>query len=297
MNKRLFGNLLLALASFIWGTSFVAQSLGMAHVEPFTFNSARSFIGGLALLPVAAVSRRVSGPPSAKVRRTTRVGGLWCGLVLFAASSFQQFGIVHTTVGKASFITALYIVLVPLVGLFFGKRVRPLLWAAVALAAGGLYLLCFPGGERLSMGPGDLLVLCCALVFTAHIWVVAHFSPRVDCVALSCAQFFVTGILGLCAALIFETPQLPAMLDCLGPLLYAGLLSSAVAYTLQIIGQKTTEPAVASLIFSLEAVFGALAGWIVLGERFTSAEFAGAGLMLVAIVLSQWPEREGAGTA
>ncbi|MCL1963734.1 MAG: DMT family transporter, partial [Firmicutes bacterium] len=243
----------------------------------------------LTLLPVVALTRRTRPPQSARARRNTWVGGVWCGAVLFAASAFQQFGILHTTVGKAGFVTALYIVLVPLSGLFLKRRTAPLLWAAVALAAAGLYLLCFAGsGERFSVQPGDLLVLCCAFLFTAHILVVGHFSSRADCVAMSCVQFFIAGGLGLCAMFRFEKPAAAAILDCRGPLLYAGVLSSGVAYTLQIIGQKNTNPAEASLLLSLEAVFGALGGALMLGERFTGLEFAGAGLMFVGIVLSQW---------
>jgi len=293
MSKRLIGNALLTLAAFIWGTAFVAQSMGMDYLEPFTFNSIRSVIGGLALLPVITIMHRGRAPHTPAVKRNTWVGGLLCGVVLFFASSFQQIGIQFTTVGKASFITTLYIVLVPLVGLFLGKRVKPMLWVAVALAAAGLFLLCFASaGEGFTIQMGDLLILCCAFLFTAHILVIDHFSPRVDCVQMACMQFFVAGGLGLVCMVLFEHPELSMILSCWAPILYAGLLSSGVAYTLQIVGQRNTNPTVASLIFSLEAVFGSLAGWLLLGERFTSREFAGAALMFTAILLAQLPERK-----
>ncbi len=290
MSKKVIGTLLLLLTAFIWGTAFVAQSMGMDYIGPFTFNGVRSVIGGLVLLPVLAAMRKKSRVENQLgTRRATWIGGLVCGVVLFAASSFQQFGLVYTTAGKAGFITALYIVLVPLVGLFLGRRPRPIVWMAVALAAVGLYLLCIR--ENFSIGTGDLLVLCCAFLFTAHILVIDYFSPRADCVMMSCIQFFVAGGLGLIAMLLFEKPDISAILACWGPILYAGVLSSGVAYTLQIVAQKNIDPAIASLLLSLEAVFGALGGWLILGESFTAQEFLGVALMFGAILLAQVPGR------
>lgn len=294
INKKLAGNLMLLLTAFIWGSAFVAQSLGMELIGPFTFNGVRNVIGGLALLPVVFLLRRGRPAPDAGTRRQTWIGGLCCGAVLFVASSFQQFGILYTSVGKAGFITALYIVLVPLFGLFFGRRVRAAVWLAVGLAVVGLYLLCFPaGGFTLAMERGDLLVLCCAFLFTGHILVIAHFAPRADSVMMSCIQFFVAGLLSTVAMLLFEAPNPRDILSSWGPLLYAGVLSSGVAYTLQIVAQKNTNPAVASLLMSLEAVFALLSGWVILGDSFSGREIFGAALMFGAILLAQVPDMLG----
>lgn len=281
---------MLLLTAMIWGSAFVAQRIGMEHIEPFTFNGVRNLIGGLALLPVALVmGRRSAARPSAGRRRMTWRGGLCCGVVLFVASSFQQFGMVEADAGKAGFITALYIVIVPICGLFMRRRVRPLVWLAVSIAAAGLYLLCVKDG--FSIGRGDFLVLCCAFLFSAHILVIDYFSPRADGVWMSCIQFFVCGALSLVCMALFETPTLPAIIGSAVPLLYAGILSSGVGYTLQIIAQRDTSPTVASLLMSLESVFAALAGWLILGETFTARELVGAALMFAAILLAQLPER------
>lgn len=288
-NRKLLANGMLLLTAIIWGSAFVAQSIGMEYIGPFTFNGIRSVIGGIALLPVIALMRGRSGAkPDAGVRRQTWIGGLCCGVVLFAASSFQQFGMVEAEAGKAGFITALYIVIVPVCGLFFGKRVRPIVWLAVAIAAVGLYLLCVTEGLRIDRG--DFLVICCAFLFSAHILVIDHFSPRADGVMMSCIQFFVAGALGLLCMALFETPTLSAIWDCRWPILYAGVLSSGVGYTLQILAQKDTNPTVASLLMSLESVFAAIAGWLVLGETFSLREMIGVALMFGAILLAQLPQ-------
>lgn len=296
--QQLTGNLMLLLTAAIWGSAFVAQSIGMDYIGPFTFNGLRSVIAGLVLLPVIALMRRRGmAKPTGETRRQTWIGGLWCGVVLFVASAFQQFGMVTADAGKAGFITALYIVIVPIAGLLLKKRVRPVVWVAVAVAAVGLYLLCVAPGQGLSMQRGDLLVLCCAFLFSAHILVIDHFSPRADGVMMSCIQFFVAGALGLIGMVLFETPTVPNILACAGPILYAGVLSSGVGYTLQILAQRNTNPTIASLLMSLESVFAALAGWLILGESFTGREFAGALLMFGAIVLAQLPQRTKPGAA
>lgn len=290
MNKKVMSNLMLLVTAVIWGSAFVAQSIGMDFIGPFTFNAARNIIAGLALLPVLWLMRRRGSPtPVGKARQQTWIGGVCCGIVLFIASSFQQFGLVEADAGKAGFITALYIVIVPICGLFFKKHVRPLVWLAVAIAAGGLYLLCVKPGQ-FHIARGDLLVLCCAFLFSAHILVIDHFSPRADAVAMSCIQFFVAGALALVFTFAVEKPTFSALLACWGPILYAGILSSGVGYTLQIVAQKNTNPTVASLLMSLESVFAAIAGWLILGESFTGREFTGALLMFAAIVLAQLPK-------
>ena len=286
---------MLFLTAFIWGTAFVAQSVGMDHIGPFTFNAARSFVGGVALLPVIWLFGRGKSPERRAAeraeRRTLIVGGVCCGVALCVASNLQQVGIQFTTVGKAGFITALYIVLVPILGLFFHRRVGAKMWIGVVIAVFGLYLLCMSGSLRLAKG--DLLVLLCALAFSVHIMVIDHFSPKVDGVKMSCIQFFVAGILSCVPMGIAEgAPDLHLVALTWLPILYAGVLSSGVAYTLQILGQRNVEPTVASLILSLESVFSVLAGWAVLHQSMSGREILGCVLMFCAIVLAQLPDRK-----
>ena len=289
-------SLLLVLTALIWGTAFVAQSQATGDVGPFTFNAARMLVGCAALLPCIRLLDRLrarSGAGEAAKtgsKATLLLGGACCGAVLFAASGFQQAGIGYTSVGKAGFITALYIVLVPLAGLLLGRKTGAALWAGVALAVAGMYLLCMNG--EAGVNKGDVLCLLCALFFTAHILVIDHFSPRVDGVRMSCIQFFVGGVLSLIAMLLFEKPDWPHVLAAWLPILYAGILSSGVAYTLQIVAQKNVNPTLASLIMSLESVFSALSGWLILGQTLTAREFAGCALMFAAIILAQLPRRE-----
>lgn len=294
--------ILLVLTAFIWGTAFVAQSVGMDYLEPFTFNGVRSLIGGIALLPCIWFLGRMNGKVvladedgrmeegklSPAGRKELALGGIACGLLLFCATSLQQIGIQYTTAGKAGFITAFYIVIVPVLGIFLGKRIGWKVWLAVAAALAGLYFLCIT--DKFTVGKGDVLIFVCAVVFSVHILVIDHFSPRVDGVKMSCIQFLVCGIMSLPFMFAFETPKAGAMLEGWMPLLYAGVLSCGVAYTLQIIGQKNMNPAVASLILSLESCFSVLAGWAVLGERLSVRETAGCVLMFTAIILAQMPD-------
>ena len=284
-------SLLLFLAATIWGTAFVAQSVGMDYVGPLTFNAARSLIGGIVLIPVVLLlNRKKDGPAfTPEGRKTTITGGLCCGVLLFAASSLQQIGIQYTTVGKAGFITALYIIMVPIFSIFLRKRPSFTVWIGVALALVGLYLLCMT--DSFSLSGGDTLVFFCAIAFTFHILVIDHFSSHADGVMMSCIQFFVSGVLCLICALIFEEPQLPSLVDCALPILYAGVLSSGVAYTLQIVGQKDMDPTIASLILSLESVISAISGWILLNQNLSGREIFGCVLMFGAIILAQLPKR------
>lgn len=285
--------LILILTAFIWGTAFVAQSVGMDYLEPFTFNGVRSLIGGAALLPCIGLLQMLNGKGDADTgcgdKKDLVLGGIACGLLLFAASSLQQVGIQYTTAGKAGFITAFYIVIVPVLGIFLRKKIGWKVWTAVIIALLGLYFLCIT--ERFTIGKGDILLFVCALVFSLHILVVDYFSPKVDGVKMSCIQFFVCGIVSLPFMFLLETPKIGAMFAGWMPLLYAGVLSCGVAYTLQIIGQKNVNPAVASLILSLESCFSVLAGWIVLGERLSLRESIGCVLMFAAIILAQLPEK------
>jgi drug/metabolite transporter (DMT)-like permease len=290
MSKTMRGNLLLILTALIWGVAFVAQSAGMDYVGPYTFLCTRSILGGVVLLPIIHFTGR-SKPKEAATpqsRRAMVVGGICCGTALCVASAFQQIGIQYTTVGKAGFITAMYIVLVPLCGLFLHKKVGKKVWIGVVLAVAGLYLLCM--SERLSINKGDLLMLICAFCFAIHILVVDHFGRQTDGVKLSCIQFFVCALLSGILMLLLETPSWETIRAAWLPICYAGLLSSGAGYTLQILGQKDTDPTVASLLMSLESVFAAIAGWLLLHERFSLRELAGVVLMAGAIVLAQLPE-------
>ncbi len=281
---------LLALTALIWGAAFVAQSVGMDYVEPFTFNAVRSVLGGAVLVPLVIYRRRSSGRAAAGGGRAMWVGGILCGVALCVASCLQQFGIAQTTVGKAGFITALYIVIVPLLGIFVGKRVRAAVWLSVLIAVAGMYLLCI--NESFSIGTGDALIMLCALAFSLHILIIDYFSPRADGVALSCIQFFTCGILSGAGMFLFESPSLDAIFSAWASILYAGVMSCGVAYTLQIVAQKNVNPVVASLILSLESVFSVLSGWVILGEALSPRELTGCALVFAAILLAQLPERK-----
>jgi len=294
MNKKaLRGNLLLLLTAMIWGAAFVAQRVGMDHVGPFTFNGVRLLLAGLVLLPVISLMDKKGlsrKPASPAEKKTLLVGGLLCGLCLFGGSMFQQIGLIHTTAGKGGFITALYVVLVPLFSLFLGKKARLLTWLGVLIAAAGLYLLCM--SESLTINRGDSMVMLCAVCFCAHILVIDHFSPHVDGVRLSMIQFFVAGGLALLCALFCEQISLSALIDCAIPLLYAGILSGGAGYTLQIVAQKDTDPTIASMIMCLESVFSVVFGMLLLGERMSTREGLGCLLMFAAIILAQLPEKK-----
>lgn len=286
---------MLILTAFIWGTAFVAQSVGMDHLGPFTFNGVRNLIGGAALLPCILIlekwNRRSGAVQTVSgTRKDMILGGIACGILLFAASSLQQIGLVYTTAGKAGFITAFYIVIVPVFGVFLHKKVGWKIWAAVITALVGLYLLCITEGFAVNMG--DFYVFLCALLFSLHILVIDYFAPKVDGVKMSCIQFFVCGAISFIPMFTLETPTISGLASSWFPLFYAGVLSSGVGYTLQIIGQKNVDPTVASLLLSLESCFSVLAGWIILGERLSVREGTGCIMMFAAIVLAQLPEKK-----
>lgn len=297
--QQMKNNAMLLLTALIWGCAFVAQSVGMDYVGPFTFNCVRCLIGSVVLIPVIILMDRMkkkSGMSEEQIRKergdkkTLLAGGICCGVVLAVASSLQQFGILFTTVGKAGFITAMYIVLVPILGIFIGKKIRPLILVCVVIAVAGLYFLCMT--EELSLGKGDFFVLLCAFVFSIHILVIDHFSPLVDGVRMSAVQFLTAGILCAVPMLVWERPVMGEILKAWMPVLYAGVMSCGVAYTLQILGQKHADPAVASLLLSLESVFSVLAGWIILGQSLNGKELFGCVLMFVSIILAQLPEKK-----
>ena len=306
MNKFVLKqSLILLLTATIWGFAFVAQSVSMEYVGAFTFNAVRNLIGAIVLIPCIAVLKKtgtilktVDNSETVKERieptlrrsdRTLLIGGVSCGILLFVASNLQQFGIQYTTVGKAGFITAMYIVIVPILGIFLKKRAGNRVWIGVVIAVMGLYMLCMTGGG-FALQKGDLLMLFCALVFSLHILVIDYFALKVDGVKMSCIQFLVCAVLsGVCMCL-FEEPELPHILQAWVPVLYAGILSCGVGYTLQIIGQRGMNPTVASLILSLESVISVIAGWIILGQALSGRELLGCVLMFVAMVLVQLPE-------
>lgn len=300
-------SLLLFLTAVIWGVAFVAQSAGMEYVGPFTYNGTRCILGGLVLIPCIMLLDRMQGgrsmeedkaegnvhPQSAgesgKKEKKLFAGGLCCGVILFLASNFQQVGIQYTSVGKAGFITAMYILLVPLMGLFIHKKVGIKVWIGVVFAVCGLYLLCMTNGFKLERG--DTLVLVCAFIFSLHILVIDYFSPQVDGVRMSCIQFWVCGILSLLCSLLFEQPDWSNILAAWKPVCYGGVMSCGVAYTLQIVGQKGMNPTVASLILSLESVVSVVAGFLILHQTMSYRELSGCCLMVVAIILAQLPNR------
>ena len=295
--NQLAGSLLLLICAFIWGSAFVAQTTGAEHVGPFTFIYLRSFLGGIVLLPVIFLIGKIKRKDEAAFskeknnRKKLLVGGICCGVALCFASVFQQAGIDKgTDPGKAGFITALYILLVPLSSLFMKKRVRPIVWVCIAASVVALYLLCVT--ENNSVELSDLLVLICAVLYTVHILVIDRVSPYVDGVKLSCIQFFVAGVISLVPAIIYEGVDVEAITAAMPSVAYAGIMSSGVAYTLQILGQQKTEPTLASMIMSLESVFAVLTSMAVLHLAPTPREASGCVIMFIAIIVAQLPERK-----
>ncbi len=297
--KKLTNSFLLLLTALIWGVAFLAQSVGMDYVGPFTFNGVRSFIGSLVLVPcifIINTIKKKSGEEQSSDKKTVIIGGVICGTLLFAASTLQQFGLLYTSPGKAGFITALYIILVPAAGIFLGRRPGVKLVFAALGALVGLYFLCFTG-DSFTLELGDLLIFLCAIVFTAHILVIDRFSPKVDGVVMSCIQFFVCAALSFLPMIIFEEPSLSAIYAAKIPILYAGVMSCGVAYTLQIIGQKGVNPTLASLILSLESCFALLGEFVYLkltgADGFMSIrEIVGCVIVFAAIVLAQLPDKK-----
>lgn len=290
--NRIRQNVLPVLAAFIWGTAFVAQSVGADYVEPFTFNAARAVIAFLFLLILCLVRRKMQKgivESATKSWKDLAIGGTCCGVALTVATNLQQKGLETTTSGKAGFITALYIVIVPILSIFLKKKAPRAIWLSVVLAVAGLYCLCIT--EDFTITSGDFYILLCALCFSVHILVIDHFTQKVDGVELSCVQFLVVTVLSAIGMLATETPSVEALKMCVGPILYLGILSSGVAYTLQILAQKDSNPTVVSLLLSLESVFAVLAGAVILHDRMSGKEYLGCVLMLIAVVLAQLPEK------
>jgi len=293
MSRKLSGNLMLLVTAMVWGLSFVSQTVGMDLLGPFTFQGTRYFLGGLVLLPVIFLRDRMGlsehRPVNRKERKYLLGRGLLCGTLLFAACSLQQVSLLYIEAGKAAFITALYIILVPIAGIALHQRVRAVIWCSILLALAGLYLLC--GSGRFSLGTGELLCLGSALGFTFHIILVGNISSRVDGVRLSCLQFLVSSLLSAVWMFAAEAPRWPDLLQSWLPICYSGLISAGLGYTLQIIGQARTDSATASLLMSLESVFATVFGWLLLGQAMDTPELTGCILMFAGVVLTQLPER------
>lgn len=284
------GNLILLITAIIWGVSFVSQRVGMELIGPNTFNGLRSLLGAIVLMPVILI-RKKSGKEQSAGGKHLLVGGIVCGTLLCIASTLQTWGMVYTTSGKSGFITAMYMIIVPVIGLFVGKKIRPLAVLGIIGAVAGMYLLSL-GGSDITLNKGDLITLICAVVFAFHIMAIDRLSGEVDSVKLACLQFLVCGIVNTILMLLFENPDWNLVRSCTVPILYSGIMSCGVAYTLQIIGQRYTEPTPASIIMSLESVFAVLAGWVVLHEALSPKEIIGCVLMFAAIVIVQLPEKK-----
>ena len=295
MKKQLKGSLSIIFATIIWGSTFVAQSVGMDHIGPFTFQAVRNLLGGLILLPIIAIADIFTYKNDGKnffsrwYDPKLWKAGLLCGTPLFIAMNLQQMGIVDTDAGKSAFLTAMYIVFVPILGIFRGQKPSRWIPLSVVLGVVGLYCLSCVGVTRIATG--DLLLLGCALAFAVQILAVDMFANQVDCLRLNCISAFLCAILSGIVVLIAENPTWDSIRNCFGSIAYAGFLSTGIAYSLQIIGQKDLPPATASLLMSLESVFAVLSGWLVLSERLTVYEGIGCLLVFTAVILSQLPDK------
>lgn len=289
---HIYSNIALLITAFIWGIAFVAQKSGMAFVGPFTFNAARTFLGGLSLIPVIIVLKLISLKNDTRTNeekniqhRTLARGGILCGFLLFMALSINQYSMISAPAGKAGFITSLYVIFVPLISVFMKKKLRLNVQISVFLALIGLYLLCFKNSGKVAFS--DVLLLVSSFFFALHIIAINYYSHKVSTAKLSCVQFFTACILSVPLMFIFENPSLTSIRAGIEPILFAGVLSTGVAFTLQIFGQKGTNPVIASLILSLESVFAVLGGMVLLGEVLTFKEALGCVFMISAILLSQ----------
>lgn len=296
MKKQLKGSVAIIIATIIWGSTFVAQSVGMDHIGPFTFQAVRCFMGGIILLPLIALTDPLLNKGDGKNYFTRWkdkklwIAGLFCGIPLFVAMNLQQMGMVHTDAGKAGFLTAMYIVFVPILGIFRGQKPTRWIPLSVLLGVVGLYLLSCVGVTQIS--GGDLLLIACALVFAVQILCVDKFAGAVDCLRLNCINAFLCSALSWIAVLFTESPTWEGIISCSGSLAYAGVLSTGIAYSLQNLGQKDLPPATASLLMSMESVFAVLAGWLVLKERLNQWEALGCVLVFIAVILSQLPDKK-----
>ncbi len=293
-NKKLYGNIVLLITAILWGSTFIAQEVAMDSIGSFTFQAARNFVGCIFLTPVIMIldvkkkkspEYKPSGPED---KKTFIRAALVCGLLLCIAANLQQLGIEKgTSGGKAGFITAFYMLLVPIFGIIMGRKINPLVFPCVVLALGGLYMLCMKGESGVSLG--DLLVLACSVFFAVRIMATAKYATRVDNIRLARAQFLICGTVSLVLAIVFEDFDSKALLAALPSILYAGIFSSGIAYTLEIVGQKYTDPTVASMLMSLESVFAVLTGMIVLHDMPSTSEWIGSAMMFASVIIVQLP--------
>ena len=293
MSRQLRGNILFMITALVWGVSFVSQSVGVDMVLPNTFNGVRMLLGSAVLLPVIFVNDTIKKKNgtfvSQKSNKYLWIGGVVCGAVLCGASTIQTYGLVYTTAGKSAFITALYIIFVSVIGIFMGKKSGKNTVIGIITALLGMYFLCLYG-NALDINKGDVLTFFCSILFSVHIICVDYFSPKADGVKLSCLQFFTCGVINSIIMFIMDKPSVSDILACTLPILYSGIMSCGVAYTLQIIGQKDTDPTIASILMSFESVFAAISGWVLLSEAMTRFEILGCVLMFVAIIIAQVPQ-------
>ena len=299
MKQQTRGSLMLLLCAMVWGAAFVAQSEGMNYIGPFTMQATRYFLAGLVLLPVIAMrdKKGASSRPAGAAAKRQLICGMICGAILCAASIVQQYGIVYTTVGKSGFITTMYIILVPFLGLFVKLRVKLINWVCAVLALVGLFLLCV-GGEGLSgINKGDWLTLLCAFFFACHILFIDRACSNLDGVRLACTQFFTVSVISFVFMLILEQPSWSAICSAWLPIVYAGVCSGGIGYTLQILGQQLVPPTLASMLMSLESVFAVLFGWLLLHQALSLRELLGCAAIFLAIIIAQLPSKKDAEAA
>lgn len=292
MKLKIKGSAALLAATVIWGSAFVAQSVGMEYIGPFTFQTARCVLAVLFLLPVIALFEWKNRSEFWRKWQDKRLwlAGSLCGLALFAATSLQQVGLVYTDAGKAGFLTAMYIVLVPFIGLFFKRKLPIIAWVSICIAVIGLYLLSWAGASKINLG--DLLLVSCALAFAVQITLIDRYASACDTLRLNCVQALVVAVLSAIFMCCSEKPDIQSIATCWLPISYAGVLSLGVAYSLQIIGQKHLEPTTASLFMSLESVFAALSGWLILNEQMRPAELIGCALIFASVLIAQMPTKK-----
>lgn len=292
MNKKTIANLMLLLAALCWGGSYPIQVKPVELLHPFAINAIKSLMGALVLYPVIKYFNRGLPAPDAAEKKNTLWGSVICGGTVLAGSILQQMGLATTTAGKAGFLTSMYVVIVPVLGLFLGRRVSMTGWVSVALASVGLYLLCMTDSFTLAIG--DIYIMGCALVYAVQILAIGHYSMKVNPMNLAIGQFITSGVASLVLCLLFARPTMDAVMGCWPHLVYLGVFSSAVAFTMQVTAQKNTTPMAASLILSLESVFAVLTGAIFLHEQMSGKELLGCAVMFAAIIISQLPERKNA---
>ncbi len=289
MKNQLRGTMFLLITSIIWGTSFVAQSMGLEKIQPFTYNVARGVLATATIFVISlikdAISRKKGAPITSWRDGRLLKAGIICGLCLAVASTLQQYGLQLTTVGKAGFITVLYIVLVPVMGLFAGKRPAPVVWLCVLLSLSGLYLMC--NVESGNINAGDIIITIASVGYSLQIIALAKYAPDMDCYKLSCIQFSVLAVFSVVGMLLFDQPNMADIWSVKGSILYSGVISFGIANTFQAVGQKDTDATLASLIMSLESVFAAVAAFVILGQKMSGRELAGAAMLFVAIVVVQ----------